>query len=73
MFKKKPQKHYVIHPHTHILLGLKLNQPFKQSGSKQRYGPIELIKLEKLHITLIQTLMKDFYSFHGMWKCFFVK
>lgn len=69
MFKKKKQ--YILQ--THIQAGFKLNLPFKPAELKQRYGQIELIKLEKLHIAVIQALMKYLYSFHRMLKCFFVK
>lgn len=68
MLKKKQ---YILQ--THTLADFKLNQPFKPAELKQRYSQIELIKLEKPHIAVIQALMKYLYSFHRMLKCFFVK
>lgn len=53
--------------------GFILNQPFRLAELKQRYGQIWLIKLEKLHIAVLQALMKYLYSFHHTLKCFFVK
>lgn len=49
---------------THIRAGVWIESAFLiQAEWKQRYGQMELIKFEKLHIAVIQTLMKDLYFF----------